>query len=202
MFLVIQHHHTVWANRKDVEPIDLTIRNEVVTLEFRATSAIGGTKRNFFADLLGKHVVLPFDQAGADPDDTFRPPRYQEFITGVDRQTGQPIRTSCGDDTREGGAHFLTPVFFDPDVLTRYREDNARYVLSRTRLWCLDLWGLDIDINDVGGEQLIQRLGVQLFRRAEPGEPGVVDQDVDVAGLFSQPQRLCGFAQVGADEPG
>jgi len=153
MFLVIQHRHTVWANLKDVEPIHLAIRNEVVTLEFRATSAIGGTKRNFFADLLGKHIVLPFDQPGADPDDNVRPPRYQEFITGVDRQTGQPIRTSCGDDTREGGAHFLTPVFFDPDVLTRYREDNTRYVLSRTRLWCLDLWGLDIDIND---EELVQ----------------------------------------------
>jgi len=41
-----------------------------------------------------------------------------------------------------------------------------------------------------------------ISRRAEPGEPGVVDQDVDVAGLPSQPQRLCGFAQVGADESG
>jgi hypothetical protein len=49
----------------------------------------------------------------------------------------------------------------------------------------------------VGGEQLIQCFGGQLCRRAEPGKPGVVDQDVDVADLLGQPQRLCGFAQVG-----
>ena len=55
---------------------------------------------------------------------------------------------------------------------------------------------------DVGGEQPIQRLGVQLCRRAEPGEAGVVDQDVDVADLLGEPQRFCGFAQVGGHESG
>jgi hypothetical protein len=154
MLLVIQHRHTVWADLGNVERIDLGIRDQVVALDFCATPADFGTERNFFADLVGKHVILPFDKPGANPDDTFRPPRYQSFITGIDRQTGQPVHTSCDDDAREGGANYLTPVFFDPDVLTRYREDTSRYVLSRTRLWCLDLWGLDIDVNDEGFVQV------------------------------------------------
>ena len=53
----------------------------------------------------------------------------------------------------------------------------------------------------VGGEQLIQRVDGQLCRRAEPGEPGIVDQDVDVADLLGQPQRLRRFAQVCTHEP-
>lgn len=150
VYLLIQHRHTVSANLDDVNRIDLEVRNDFAMLEFCATESIGGRKHNFFADLLGKHVVLPFSQAGADPDDTLQPERFQEFIVDVDPGSGEPLRLSCGDSAREGETNHLASVFFDADVLTRYRDDPKRYVLSRNHVWCLDLWGLDIDINKAG----------------------------------------------------
>jgi len=52
----------------------------------------------------------------------------------------------------------------------------------------------------VGGEQLIQGVGVQLFRRAEPGDTGVVDKDVDLAGLVGQLQAHQRVREVGPDK--
>jgi hypothetical protein len=71
--LVIQHRHTVWPDSYDLDRVDLKIRNDVARLEFCATESSGGTRRNFFADLLGKHIVVPFSQAGTDPDDPSAP---------------------------------------------------------------------------------------------------------------------------------
>lgn len=159
MGLLLQHRHTVYSTLDDVERIDLEHRSDTASIDFCATASWGGSELNFFSDVLGKNVVLPFAQIGDGPDDTLRPERFQEFIIGTDSDTGEPVRWTCNVDddigrSPAGEPNFLTPVFFDTEVLTRYRDDTQTYVLSRTRLWCLNLWGLDLDINDEGLVQL------------------------------------------------
>ncbi|MBJ8348273.1 hypothetical protein [Antrihabitans sp. YC2-6] len=97
-------------------------------------------------NLLGKHVVYPFVAPGAHPDDPQRPEKYQEFIVDVDPATGAEIRSSC---ERESDT-FLTPVFFNSDVLTKYRDNPERYKVQRLDVTCHGLWMIDIDINDEG----------------------------------------------------
>ncbi|MDV6245287.1 hypothetical protein [Rhodococcus opacus] len=158
MSLIVQHRHTVWTDLDNVDRIDLNLRSNTAIIDYCATPTNGSTKHNFFADILGKHAILPFDRVGEGPDDTLRPEKFQEFIIGTDPSTGEVIRWTCDvpyiEHSKPGEPNYLTPVYFDTDVLTRYREDTTTYVLSRTRLWCLDLWGLDLDINDEGLVQL------------------------------------------------
>ncbi|OZD60805.1 hypothetical protein CH263_20150 [Rhodococcus sp. 06-1059B-a] len=158
MGLLVQHRHTVYSTLDDVDRIDLEHRSTTASIDFCATDSWGATELNFFSDMFGKHVVLPLAQTGEGPDDTLRPERFQDFIIGTDTSTGEPVRWTCdvADDIGRspvGEPNFLAPVYFDTEVLTRYRDDPQTYVLSRTRLSCLNLWGLDLDIND---ENLVQ----------------------------------------------
>src|SRR5204862_5771022 len=53
---------------------------------------------------------------------------------------------------------------------------------------------------DVAGEQGVERLDFEVRRCAEPGEPGVVDQDVNLAHSLDQALEIGWIAEVGADE--
>src|SRR5437667_12420082 len=53
---------------------------------------------------------------------------------------------------------------------------------------------------DVAGEQRVERLDFEVRRYAEPGEPGVVDQDVNLADSLDQALEVGWIAEVGADE--
>ena len=55
---------------------------------------------------------------------------------------------------------------------------------------------------DVGGEEPVEGRHIEFGRRPEPGEPGVVDQDVNRAGLLGQVVQLGGVAEVGGHEAG
>ena len=55
---------------------------------------------------------------------------------------------------------------------------------------------------DVGGEEPVEGRHVEIPGRPEPGDPGVVDQDVDRAGLLDEVLELARVAQVGGGEPG
>ncbi|AWK76884.1 hypothetical protein CBI38_36510 (plasmid) [Rhodococcus oxybenzonivorans] len=144
MSLVVQHSHCRTVDTHQSDRIDLGLHTKVASFDYIAwgDSALGG----YVATLTGKHVVLPFAAAGENPDDTNRPEKFQEFIVDVDSSTGEEIRLSC---QREDST-YLTPVFFDSDVLTRYRERPSRYLVQRTSVACHGRWSMDIDINDEG----------------------------------------------------
>jgi hypothetical protein len=55
---------------------------------------------------------------------------------------------------------------------------------------------------NVAGEHLVEYRRIELRRRAESRDSGVVDQDVDVAGLACQPLHIGSIGEVGGDETG
>ncbi|HEX5036670.1 MAG TPA: hypothetical protein VFX30_05890 [bacterium] len=46
--------------------------------------------------------------------------------------------------------HALSPAFFKPDVLLRYKQDPKRYTIGERRIECKWAWSLQYDINDEG----------------------------------------------------
>ena len=76
-----------------------------------------------------------------------------EFIVGVDDE-GHPIYHDSDPDglanyfgANPHAAHYLTPVFFRREVLSKYYADPDRYSVSDSRLECMALWQLRIDNN-------------------------------------------------------
>lgn len=115
--------------------------------------AVGACSR-----LLGKYIINPAS-GGAKPrwESHEEDIEYPEFQYGVDHATGEPMRFTCdpevlGDyfDGDEQKLHYLTPVYFSPDVLGRYTAEPTRYEVSSTNIRCLDIWLLQISKNTAG----------------------------------------------------
>jgi len=97
---------------------------------------------------LGKKYVSP-DALGPIPQSP--PEAYQEFIIKTDA-AGQPIRHTCDPERlanyfgkNPGAPHYLTPVFFRPDVLAKYRADPQKYAVEDGILRCGSLWSMRLD---------------------------------------------------------
>jgi hypothetical protein len=114
-----------------------------------------------FSRLTGKDLIRPYPE----PDKSHTSwatgelrEQYESFIIGT-HENGTPIESTCDENrlsnyfTDRGTPHFLTPVFFSPDVLSKYREEPKRYHVNAGSVSCLDIWTIDIDIT---GEQLVQ----------------------------------------------
>ncbi len=101
-----------------------------------------------FSRLLGKIAVFP---SQSDSDDSLHGGPYEEFIIGRDPLSGDLIRYTCDpnalrtyfDPPEDDRPHQLTPVYFRLEVLGRYVSEPHRYHVTRTRLTCLDLWGVE-----------------------------------------------------------
>lgn len=137
---------------------DDEFNNEWAHFDFVATADRLTGSRPGFSRLLGQYLVRGCR--------TSRVPRFEErdedleypaFIHGVDVETGAPLRHTCDPDQLgtyfdedNSRLHFLTPVNFKREVLIPYASEPNRYRLTRSRLECLSLWGLDISFNTAG----------------------------------------------------
>jgi hypothetical protein len=109
-----------------------------------------------FSRLLGKVILAPaaLSQAGIWPfDEQRRTEKEIAFIIGTDGN-GRPVEHSSEPDrlsnyfgANPGAPHYLTPVFFRREVLSKYYADPDRYSVSDGRLSCLSLWSCQIDNN-------------------------------------------------------
>lgn len=109
-------------------------------------------ERRLLSRLLAKRILPPppQEQSGIWPWDRTEEV-YPEFIIGED-QNGRPVRFTCEEDRLANcfgknphAPHYLTPVFFKPEVLQRYYNDPEHYSISDGRLSFGNLWGVQID---------------------------------------------------------
>jgi hypothetical protein len=107
-----------------------------------------------FSRLCGKRVIrpLPPEQSGFWPFDD-QPEEYPEFIIAVD-QDGKPVRYSCNHEqlanyfgANSQAPHYLTPVYFRKEVLSKYYDNPNLYSVEDGYLRCGSLWGLRMDNN-------------------------------------------------------
>jgi hypothetical protein len=85
---------------------------------------------------------------------------YLDFIIGT-TDTGDPVRFTSDPGelanyfgANAGNPHYLTPVYFRPEVLTKYYSDPERYSVEDGYLRCAGLWGLRMD-NDKHGHVMV-----------------------------------------------
>jgi hypothetical protein len=99
--------------------------------------------------LMGKKYILPGPAPSDDKEDKNKV--YQEFIIGTDPQ-GKLIKHTCDSEKlanyfgkNPGSPHYLTPVFFRLEVLSKYYANPQKYSVSDGLLSCGGLWSLRID---------------------------------------------------------
>jgi hypothetical protein len=142
----------------EFERVDDDFACDWAHFDFVATTEPSLSERPGFARLLGQYIVR-----GKRTD---RVPRFEErrqdrnypsFIYKVDAGTGQMLRHTCDPkalgtyfDEDNSRLHFLTPVYFKREVLLPYAAEPNRYRMSRFRLECLSLWGLDMSFSTQG----------------------------------------------------
>lgn len=79
---------------------------------------------------------------------------YENFIIGVD-DCGENIEFSCNHNNlsnyfgaNEGNPHYLTPIFFKKEVLTKYYSQTEKYSVGDGGLQCGGMWILRLDMNN------------------------------------------------------
>lgn len=106
-----------------------------------------------FSRIIGKKLIpgMPKEKSGIWPYEEEE--IYEDFIIGID-ENGEPLYYTCDPDKLSNdfgknpdAPHYLTPVFFSRDVLTKYYSKPDIYSVEDGYLRCGGLWGLQIDNN-------------------------------------------------------
>ncbi|OXB92611.1 hypothetical protein [Parageobacillus galactosidasius] len=123
----------------------------------------------------GKKLIpgVPKEKSGIWPYNEQEKEEYEEFIIDTD-ENGEPVFYTCNPNEladyfgkNPGAPHYLTPVFFRRDVLTKYYSKPELYSVEDGYLRCGGLWGLRIDNNHE--KYVVVYLG-DLGRDLPPGE--------------------------------
>ena len=104
-----------------------------------------------YSVLMGKKYIMPLPvyECGYWPYENKE--TYEDFIIGID-EYGREITYTCDPDRLANyyGANpeapmYLTPVFFNREVLQKYYSKPELYEIRDGRLDCKSLWGIEID---------------------------------------------------------
>lgn len=137
---VDDNHRTTWSNFDWFAIMDDGIIGDV----------------SAFSNVMGKYVVEGRVTARVRRIEARNASKnYVEYVHGIDPGTGELKRHTCnprllGDYADSSRLHSMTPIYFSRDVLNRYASEPSRYKVTASRIWCLDLWGLDISTNTAG----------------------------------------------------
>lgn len=149
LLLLVQHDIHLVSQEQIKEDVFAEYRTDAAHFDWSAhdSGKWSIARTGSFSRLLGKIAVFP---SQAEADDGLHGGPYEEFIIGRDPISGDLIRYTCDPnalrtyfDPPDDRPHQLTPVYFRLEVLGRYVSEPHRYQVTRTRLTCLDLWGVD-----------------------------------------------------------
>lgn len=111
-----------------------------------------GDEPKYFSMLYGKKIIFPIDVSHCDiwPYNENKQKEYENFIMGSDDK-GNPIKFSCNPanlnnffNPNTENPHYLTPIFFKPEVLKKYLDDD-RYTVEDGIIRYGSIWSLYID---------------------------------------------------------
>jgi hypothetical protein len=107
-----------------------------------------------FSRIVGKKIIqpLPIEKCGIWPFAGVDK-QFEDFIVGTN-ENGDEILSTCDKDNlgNNFGAnpdayHYLTPIFFQRDVLTQYYSNSQRYEIQDGQVYCKGVWSLRVDNN-------------------------------------------------------
>jgi hypothetical protein len=149
-------------------------------------------KYRTFSRLLGKILVPPppVARCGKWPFEKQKEDPEVSFIIGINPDGTAKGFTSNQDKlanyfgANPSAPHYLTPVYFRKEVLSKYYAEPERYTISDGQLGCLGLWSVQIDNNhptqvivflgDLGRDLPYQeRLHWKQFNVLPPAQSGI-----------------------------
>lgn len=106
-----------------------------------------------FSRLIGKRLIEPPPKEASGVWPYVKRQQHEEFIIGRD-QDGNERQFTCDPEelanffgANPGAPQQVTPVFFRPEVLTKYYAQPAKYAVEDGQVRCGSLWSLRIDNN-------------------------------------------------------
>jgi hypothetical protein len=152
--LVLYFERLAFA-KVDVEAVRSAVSAvNVATADRSYSLGIGQASDGSISRLVGKKIITPppVNESGIWPYEFNRNGEHESFIIGV-AEDGSPTFHTCDPNalsdyfvTKGDAAHYLTPVWFSRDVLTKYYND-PKFSVEDGYLRCGSLWGLQIDNN-------------------------------------------------------
>jgi hypothetical protein len=124
---------------------------------YRGTLDLAG---DAFSRLLGKRLLPPppIETCGIPPFE--KEEGYEDFLIGLSemgaeiRHTSDPDQLANYFGANPDSPHYLTPVYFRREVLSKYYADPDRFSIEDGYLRCTGLWGLRLD-NDQAGHIMV-----------------------------------------------
>ena len=139
------------------ERFDTVYRSELAHYTRYITACDNIEKFATCSRVIGKVLLAPpkLSRAGIWPFSISDRDKEQEifFIFGTDKEgqpveyTSEPSKLANYFGANPNAPHYLTPIFFRKEVLSKYYADPDRYAISDGYLSCRSLWGCQIDNN-------------------------------------------------------
>jgi hypothetical protein len=167
-FLVRYHDHRRFAKEEVVNHIQEPYTKEQIVGDFYHfelcivnNTSLDRVDYKSRSSLLGKDIVFPYPEPDSKHWEKItgkKNKEYATFIVGRDKH-GRNVKATCNESELSnyfkdrGTPHFLTPVYFKRDVLTKYYREPSRYEASKSGVSCLSIWSLELDETE---ERLVQ----------------------------------------------
>lgn len=115
---------------------------------FRDRVSHRNIQRKSFSTLVGKKLISGLKDYRPESWGDRRDKEYMDFIIDLDEE-GREVCHSCDPDKLDypGATHYITPVFFKKEVLTKYYAYPDKYSVEDNYIRCKGSWGLEMDNN-------------------------------------------------------
>ena len=144
---------------EDIFPTDsFDYRNDDNTVFYTVNIGRGhnGIQEENFSILFGKKVLFGCKLKDCNIWPYNEKKQYIEFIVGVD-DNGRELHYTCDPSklsnyfgANPDAPHYLTPIFFDSAVLSKYYSNPGKYKVDDGIIRCGTLWSLYIDNQNTG----------------------------------------------------
>lgn len=144
---------------EDIFPTDsFDYRNDDNTVFYTVNIGRGhnGIQEENFSILFGKKVLFGCELKDCNIWPYNEKKQYIEFIVGVD-DNGRELHYTCDPSklsnyfgANPDAPHYLTPIFFDSAVLSKYYSNPEKYKVDDGIIRCGTLWSLYIDNQNTG----------------------------------------------------
>ena len=144
---------------EDIFPTDsFDYRNDDNTVFYTVNIGRGhnGIQEENFSVLFGKKVLFGCKLKDCNIWPYNEKKQYIEFIVGVD-DNGRELHYTCDPSklsnyfgANPDAPHYLTPIFFDSAVLSKYYSNPEKYKVDDGIIRCGTLWSLYIDNQNTG----------------------------------------------------
>ena len=156
--LVAQVDHVTKVAGVTFQETEFSFRNDWAIFSWWCSADLLAGDKPHTSRLLGKYIINGSMNAVSPRwDHSDKDTSYPEFVYGIDTNTGGLLKHTCDPDRlgsyfdgNDSHIHYLTPVNFSPDVLSKYTAEPDRYHVEPGYLRCLDLWGVQFCFNTAG----------------------------------------------------